>query len=112
MYLSLEEAACGSRRVAGCHGPCRVWLHDGSPARDVAGRDVVGGASEPAPLTAEHVPGRMVPLADVGSHLRRPGRRPVLLAGLTDDLAHAMTLAGAASVAATDGIAHHLPLLR
>src|SRR4030088_125219 len=64
MYLSLEEAAWGSRRGAGCHGPCRVWLHDGSPARDVAGRDVVGGASEPAPLTAEHIPRGAVPLVD------------------------------------------------
>jgi hypothetical protein len=51
MNLSPKEEACGSRRVAGCRGSCRVWLHDGSPARDAASRDVVGGASEPAPLT-------------------------------------------------------------
>ena len=43
MNLSLKDEACGSRRVAGYHAPCRVWLHDGSPARKVAGRDVVFG---------------------------------------------------------------------
>src|SRR5215469_9695125 len=48
-------------------GSRRVWLHDGSPARDVTGRDVVGGASEPAPLAAEHVPGRAVPLVNVAT---------------------------------------------
>ena len=37
-------------------GSRRVWLHDGSPASDVAGRDVVGGASEPAPLAGKAVP--------------------------------------------------------
>jgi hypothetical protein len=46
-------------------GSCRVWLHDGSPAGDVAGRDVVGGASEPAPLAGKPVPAGTVGLVNV-----------------------------------------------
>src|SRR5258708_23122603 len=56
MNLSLREGACGSRRGAGCDGPCRVWLHDGSLPTDMRGRHKVGRASEPAPRAADRVP--------------------------------------------------------
>ncbi len=68
MNLFLSEEACGSRRMAGCHGPRRARLHDASPARDVPGRDVVGGASEPAPPAGKHAPpaGKHAPAGTVG----------------------------------------------
>jgi len=50
MDLCLKEEPCEIMMPDRMPGSRRVWLHDGSPVRDVPGRDVVGGASAPAPL--------------------------------------------------------------
>jgi hypothetical protein len=65
MYLSAKDEACEIMMPDWMPGSRRVWLHDGSPARDVPGRDVVGRASEPAPLTGKPVLSRTVGLVDV-----------------------------------------------
>jgi hypothetical protein len=62
-----KEEACEIMMPDWMPGSCRVWPHDSSPARDVAGRDVVGEASEPAPPAAEHIPRGAVPLVDVAA---------------------------------------------
>src|SRR5260370_38552631 len=65
MDLSLKEEACEIMMPDWMPGSRRVWLHDGSPARDVAGRDVVGGASDPAPPAGKPVPAGPVGLVHV-----------------------------------------------
>ena len=67
MYLSAKDEACEIMMPDWMPGSCRVWLHDSSPARDVAGRDVVSGASEPVPPAAEHIPRGAVPLVGVAA---------------------------------------------
>jgi hypothetical protein len=67
MNLSVEDEACEIMMPDWMPGSCRVWLHDSSPARNVAGRDLIGGASEPAPPAAKPVPAETVGLVDVAT---------------------------------------------
>src|SRR5258707_8873663 len=71
MNSVLKNRACG-RLPGWLSGSRRVWLHDGSPARDVARSVVVGGASVPAPHTLEIVAGATVLLIDVAALVALP----------------------------------------